>query len=74
MTDIANRYHNNPILSPKDLKASDGNMIIECLLNPGAFEFKGKTGLLVRVAERTIQKEGLLSVPIYNNVGKVEII
>lgn len=74
MTDIAKRYKNNPILSPKDLKASDENMIIECLLNPGAFEFNGKIGLLVRVAERTVQKEGLLSVPIYNNIGKVEIL
>jgi hypothetical protein len=32
-----------------------------------AFEFNGKNRLTVRVAERTIQKEGLLSVPIYNN-------
>ncbi|MFQ3173133.1 MAG: putative GH43/DUF377 family glycosyl hydrolase [Flavobacterium sp.] len=74
MTDIANRYKNNPILSPPDLKASAGNMIIECLLNPGAFEFNGKTGLLVRVAERTVQKEGLLSVPIYNNIGTVQVL
>ena len=74
MTDIANRDKSNPILSPKDLKASEENMIIECLLNPGAFEFNGKIGLLVRVAERTVQKEGLLSVPIYNNAGKVEIL
>jgi predicted GH43/DUF377 family glycosyl hydrolase len=74
MTDIANRYKNNPILSPKDLKSSADNMIIECLLNPGAFEFNGKKWLLVRVAEMTIQKQGLLSVPIYNNSGKVKIL
>ncbi len=35
MADIANRYRQNPLLSPKDLKPSDENMIIECLLNPG---------------------------------------
>jgi predicted GH43/DUF377 family glycosyl hydrolase len=74
MTDIANRYKNNPILSPMDLNPSEENMIIECLLNPGVFEFKEKRWLLVRVAERTIQKEGLLSVPIYNSLGKVEIL
>ena len=74
MADIANRYKQNPLLSPKDLKPSNENMIIECLLNPGVFEFNGKTGLLVRVAERTVQKEGYLSVPIYNDFGKVEII
>lgn len=74
MTDIAERYNQNPILSPKDLKPSNKNMIIECLLNPGIFKFNGKIGLLVRVAERTIQKEGTISVPIYNNKGKVEIL
>ena len=74
MTDIANRYKNNPILSPKDLKSSADNMIIECLLNPGAFEFNGKKWLLVRVAERTVQKKGIISVPIYNHSGKVEIL
>ncbi len=74
MADIAIRYKQNPLLSPKDLKPSDENMIIECLLNPGVFDFNGKTGLLVRVAERTIQKEGILSVPVYNDAGKVEII
>jgi predicted GH43/DUF377 family glycosyl hydrolase len=73
MTDIANRYNQNPLLSPKDLKPSEENMIIECLLNPGVFEYNGKIGLLVRVAERTVQKEGVISVPVYNNQGKVEI-
>jgi len=74
MTDIANRYKHNPLLSPKDLKPSNENMIIECLLNPGVFEFNRKIGLLVRVAERTVQNEGMLSVPIYNDKGKVEIL
>ncbi len=74
MTDIAIRHKKNPLLSPKDLKPSNENMIIECLLNPGVFEFNGKIGLLIRVAERTIQKEGIVSVPIYNELGKVEIL
>lgn len=74
MSDIAIRYHQNPILSPKDLSPSNPNMIIECLLNPGVFQFKDKIGLLVRVAERTIQKEGFLTVPIYDHLGKVELL
>lgn len=74
MKDISQRNNQNPLLSPKDLSPSNENMIIECLLNPGVFKFNGKTGLLVRVAERTVQKDGELSVPIYNNEGKVEII
>ena len=74
MSDIAHRYKKNPLLSPKDLKPSNENMIIECLLNPGMFEFDEKIGMLLRVAERTVQKEGVISVPIYNNEGKVEIL
>ncbi len=74
MIDISKRYKKNPLLSPGDLKPSDENMIIECLLNPGVFEFNGKTGLLIRVAERTIQEEGAVAIPIYNDEGKVEII
>lgn len=74
MSEIANRYHQNPLLSPSDLIPSNEHMIIECLLNPGAFTFNGKIGLLVRVAERTVQKDGFLSVPIYNAIGQVEIL
>lgn len=74
MADIIIRNKQNPLLSPKDLKPSHENMIIECLLNPGVFEFNGKIGLLVRVAERTVQKEGIISVPIYNDKGKIEVL
>ncbi len=74
MADIANRYKQNPILSPGDLKLSEANMVIEGILNPGVFEFDGKIWLVIRVAERTVQKKGILSVPIYNTIGKLEII
>ena len=74
MKDIAIRNKQNPILKPSDLRPSSPEMIIECLLNPGAFTYKGKTGLVVRVAERTVQKEGFISVPIYNAHGNVEIL
>lgn len=74
MKDLSNRYKQNPLLSPKDLNPSNPNMIIECLLNPGVFKFNNKIGLLVRVAERTVQKEGLLTVPIYNHLGRIELL
>ena len=52
MADIAIRFSQNPILSPKDLKPSIDGLEIACLLNPGVFTFQNKTWLLVRVAER----------------------
>jgi beta-1,2-mannobiose phosphorylase / 1,2-beta-oligomannan phosphorylase len=39
---------------------------VECVLNPGAFRFEGKTWLLLRVAERPLQKEGMVSFPVMN--------
>jgi predicted GH43/DUF377 family glycosyl hydrolase len=48
-------------------------MVIECLLNPGAFTYQGKTGIVLRVAERTKQKDGMVSVPIYGEKGKLKI-
>ncbi len=74
MTDTAVRFEQNPLISPKDLKPSNSNMIIECLLNPGTFSYKGKVGLLVRVAERTLQQDGVVAVPIYNDFGELEIL
>lgn len=74
MADIAVRNEHNPLLSPKDLEPLNVNMITECLLNPGVFEFNGKIGLVVRVAERTLQKEGILSIPFYTNLSKIELL
>jgi len=49
-------------------------MEITCLLNPGVFKYQGKIWLLLRVAERPIQKEGIISFPIYNEKGKIEVV
>lgn len=48
------------MLAPKDLKAGIDGMEITCLLNPGVFRYQGKIWLLLRVAERPIQKKVLL--------------
>lgn len=71
--DIANRFPQNPILAPKDLKPSTPGLEIACLLNPGAFRFEGKIWLLVRVAERPVQQEGMVSFPVLAD-GKVRIV
>jgi hypothetical protein len=39
------------------------------LLNPGVFRYDGKTWLLIRVAERPAQKEGIVSFPVLEKEG-----
>lgn len=63
MKDIARRFADNPLLLPKDLKPSNEELQIICLLNPGVFRFGDKTWLLVRVAEGALQKEGSIFFP-----------
>jgi len=74
MKDIAKRFAENPLLSPADLKASSDGLEITCLLNPGVFQYQGKTWLIVRVAERPRQKENIISFPILTETGDIKII
>ena len=74
MSDIARRLPKNPLLMPKDLKASNSKMQIISLLNPGVFQFENKIWLLVRVAESVAQKEGVIFFPLVNKLGQIEII
>ncbi len=74
MTDIAKRFAQNPLLSPADLPASTAGLEIACLLNPGVFRYEGKTWLLVRVAERPKQMDGVISFPVLTEKGGMEII
>jgi predicted GH43/DUF377 family glycosyl hydrolase len=69
MTDIAKRFRENPLLSPGDLRPSRSGLEITCLLNPGVFSFEGKTWILVRVAERPAQEEGMITFPVLNGDG-----
>lgn len=72
--DIAKRFEENPLLKPSDLMPGIAGMQITCLLNPGVFLYKGKIWLLLRVAERPAQKKGIVSFPIYNNRGEIEVL
>ena len=72
--DIVKRCEQNPLIAPKDLKPGIEGMEITCLLNPGVFKYNGKIWLLLRVAERPVQKEGVISFPIYNKDRKIEVV
>jgi predicted GH43/DUF377 family glycosyl hydrolase len=74
MKDIAQRFPQNPLLTPADLQPSSQGMQIICLLNPGVFTFQGKTWLLVRVAENTALKKGVILIPVINEAGNIQII
>lgn len=70
---LARRLARNPILKPQDIKPSSPAMKIECLLNPGVFEFENKIWMLLRVAERPEQRENQISFPMYNERGSIEV-
>ena len=72
--DIARRNPSNPLMRPSDLKPCIPGMEITCLLNPGVFRMNGKTWLLLRVAERPVQEEGIISFPVYNDKGQIEVL
>jgi predicted GH43/DUF377 family glycosyl hydrolase len=71
---LSKRFEQNPLLRPAEIRPSSTGMAVECLLNPGVFQFENKTWLLLRVAERPKQTDGQISVAFYNQQGKIEII
>jgi len=60
MPNLAERFPENPILTPSDVQPSRPGLQVACVLNPGAFRFEGRTGLLLRVAERPPQEEKIV--------------
>ena len=74
MTDLAQRFEQNPILRPRDVRPSVEGMEVTCLLNPGVFRYQDKAWLLVRVAERPAQVEGKTSFPILSPEGQMEVL
>jgi len=74
MTDLAQRFPENPILLPKDLKSSSAALQVISLLNPGTFSYQGKTWLLIRVAESVKQREGFVYVPVHHSEGTTDYI
>ena len=74
MKDLALRFPENPLLIPKDLQPKIPGLQIISLLNPGVFTYENKTWLLVRVAEGTVTKEGVIYFPVLNATGNMEVI
>ncbi len=72
--DLADRFEQNPILRPVDLRPSTPGMEVTCLLNPGVFRFQDKVWLVVRVAERPLQSPGITSFPILTSDGRMEVL
>ena len=70
---MTNRFPQNPLITTKDVKPSQVGLVVECVLNPGVFQFEGKTWLLLRVAERPEQKDDMISFPIMQADGSLEI-
>jgi predicted GH43/DUF377 family glycosyl hydrolase len=73
MPDIAQRFPQNPLLAPAQVTPSQPGSKIECLLNPGVFQYEGRTYLLVRVAERPELQHGRVRVPVMEE-GKLKIL
>lgn len=74
MGDLAERFPENPLLRPSDLKPSRLDWQVECLLNPGVFRFGNGVWLLVRVAERPPQRAGWLSFPVLSESGEARVL
>lgn len=72
--DIAKRFSQNPLLDPRSLAPAVEGMEIACLLNPGVFRHDGKIWLVLRVAERPVQKDGQISFPIYDEEGRIKVL
>ncbi len=70
---MVKRFPDNPILTKADIQPSCPGWVVECVLNPGVFRFEGKIWLLLRVAERPMQREGMVSFPVMNGAGHFSI-
>lgn len=71
---VAERFEQNPLLKPEDLRPSVSGMEVACLLNPGVFRYRDKVWLLVRVAERPVPTAGKVSFPVLRADGRLEIL
>ena len=61
---LARRLPSNPIVQAGAVLPSRPGLTVQCVLNPGAFQFQNRTGLLLRVCERPEQEPGFLSTPV----------
>ena len=74
MADISKRFAQNPLIGPSDIRPSSEGMQIECVMNPGAFQYDGKTWLIMRVAERPVHNDGKVMVPYFSSHNSIEVL
>ncbi|WP_066195946.1 BtaManbiosPhlase [Gracilibacillus timonensis] len=69
------RYEENPVITPKDVRPHREDFEVIGAFNAGITEYDGEIIMLLRVAERPINKNpNLVKVPIYNiEQGSLEI-
>ena len=73
MADIARRFVDNPLIGPPDVRPSSDQMQVECVMNPGAFEFNGRIWLLMRIAERPCPTEEKVWVPYFSPSSGIDV-
>jgi len=64
--DWVRRLKHHPIITPKDIKPSRDDFEVVGSFNAAAFEYKGRIGLLLRVAERPFQRTDKIRIPYFD--------
>ncbi|MDO3411470.1 glycoside hydrolase family 130 protein [Saccharibacillus sp. CPCC 101409] len=69
------RYEENPLIAPKDVKPYHAGFEVIGAFNAGVAVYEGETLLLLRVAERPLPpREGVVGAPVYNpDSGEVAV-
>ena len=75
---LAKRLDKNPLVVQSMVKPSSPDFEVTCAFNAAAIKYGDETLLMLRVAERAVQKEGFVSVPVLkfyeDNSSKIEIL
>ena len=74
MTDMAHRFSTNPVITPEQVTPSIEGFEVTCAFNPGAFEYQGRIGLVLRIAERPVQNDITISTPVLDEYGALSIL
>jgi predicted GH43/DUF377 family glycosyl hydrolase len=71
---LVERFQNNPLITPDQVKPSRDDYEVICAFNPGVIKFNDQTILMLRVAERPKDKRPSEEIaPIYNpHTDKIE--
>ncbi len=68
------RCSKNPLITPKMINPSTKGLQVVGAFNPAATQYKNEIILIIRVAEKTVKKNGLISVPYFKfTEGKNEM-